>query len=1639
MDTIVTAKIQNLNYDTTVICTITDDSLKRKRRYTVSDGSVEFEAYAQEKTLSVGEQVLVTIPNGDYSMRKVIIDKIDNDIMDYTIYTTPLSQMQIFTDDILTFNEVEYGDVKGELLANDNYASSQVGPLFSIANTDGNLNGYTRLGLSADFQSLLSGANVVKGSYGLKIYIYTDLATAPGQRDKDGQYEFTFSSKEMIGDPYNFSSPYTQEKVLDISHIDNIKRIEVHFYQDGQFTTADGDKIGWQQVNGNIIGLESSRLPNNLLVNNIQMYMGYELDKFENNSLFISCKEPNTYHYSNYSLDTGRGPDKHMVLRWLHKFEGEELEYLNTSTQDSIEVDRQAQGQWQILNMRTLSQLDYHLNWYRYNEDAEEVDSIAGRFWEKIPANGGNQFECSYMPRKEVGKERIKVIGYKIDVTYESAGSLIENPDYLNAWSQIMNDPSIDDEQRKNKLEELKLEYLIKYESFTYFESEEFILTNEVRVVDSATFDVSSQLSIYYEDGSEGNYFIYDNNGRLINQGQGHGFERRMCAVFNGHDITPDMGKLDWIAWYLPVGEEFAKTMLVNTTSYYLKNNGQMFEEKDEYSGVKYICIRRYPESDGTLNTYQSYSINDNWSNAYTNNTVRCEVSIAGKIHTTQNTMRFGKAGTQGSNTTLLLEMKDNYNAITICDLDYEKQIELDYIDWQNAQGIINNSTHASLAKDIETKYMFLKAEDEDIEYIVTGLPYDIKGNKLSPKLGIWEWSWRTEMGKIGTVDELNVELQEAKKALDANDPEYRKKIIRLDNLYTRLKTNTGKPYIEIITDIKNEHQIKLKVNIPELNYLTNKGFYGILQATYEQLNETKLTAYLNIPLRRRGYTHIEGAQEITYSSAGSASYYPDAYRIFMTNDINRMPTEIYDGVTWTVLNDLDLRVKGEDGNYVVDSTGAYVTSNMAMDYMPKLNRINREDRWYEALVAAPFYASGYDRICVQCKNAADEILWMQPLLITSSNYDYSVTNTWNGGITTDEGTGTIMATVLGAGRKNEDNTFSGVLIGDVQDNGDVTGGSHVYVGKISAEDFYDGIYYEKVNGVMNTTPSVYWSADAQYYKIRAATGIYGFQNGAISFSLKDNGVATFGKSGRGQIIIDGNDATLTSSGYLTTGNGMLLDLDDGKLQVRESDNLKFQLDVSSPYLTLSGASISNPMVYIGSDNCYLQSESRSVGGRGAKLDLMNGTFDIKGTGGKVILSGDATQPFFEVKTDMDATLIHMDTDGYYLQSHLFEADSAIKLTKDAFQFEVYQQKSYIEIHTLNPNNFETNKYYTFNDGSYVIATTFDESATYYKQGDGNFFIAFDKVGNNIFYANYDSSSKTFTTGGQIDPYEEDAYGNFKYQIVRIVIGQAIDEVTETDPDTGEETVVSRNYYDETYYYDNVDQAIIDYVYREFDAVAQDATPSGMRLDLLNGRIEGYNLKLIGTKISNNKVENRLVINTEDSTTPVRIGGGFYINWDGSLTCTKVNYISNTGVIPDIPKRVYGAEGEEETIRPIIELDGLTLFSDGSGEYSGKAATAGTADLALEVDKGKFKGWMDDWFGDEDNVANKKYLTIKKAEETYLTIKKAADTYLTTGNAEALYVKKDVYDKAIGELQKQIDELKKLIEEKENNDDTGTV
>jgi hypothetical protein len=66
----------------------------------------------------------------------------------------------------------------------------------------------------------------------------------------------------------------------------------------------------------------------------------------------------------------------------------------------------------------------------------------------------------------------------------------------------------------------------------------------------------------------------------------------------------------------------------------------------------------------------------------------------------------------------------------------------------------------------------------------------------------------------------------------------------------------------------------------------------------------------------------------------------------------------------------------------------------------------------------------------------------------------------------TDEGSGTVMATIVGAGRKNSDNTFSGVLMGEVKDNSDNSPENFVAISYLSEQDFYaDSYYYKDENG----------------------------------------------------------------------------------------------------------------------------------------------------------------------------------------------------------------------------------------------------------------------------------------------------------------------------------------------------------------------------------------------------------------------------------------------------------------------------------------------------------------------------------------------------------------------------------------------
>jgi hypothetical protein len=115
VDIIVSEKLKALSYDITKVCTIIDDTYKDFGKYTVQEETISYDAYSINTTFNKGDSVLITIPNGDYSMQKTIVSKValDNDLTTALAYESPLKAMLSFTNNILPETK------EFSLLAND--------------------------------------------------------------------------------------------------------------------------------------------------------------------------------------------------------------------------------------------------------------------------------------------------------------------------------------------------------------------------------------------------------------------------------------------------------------------------------------------------------------------------------------------------------------------------------------------------------------------------------------------------------------------------------------------------------------------------------------------------------------------------------------------------------------------------------------------------------------------------------------------------------------------------------------------------------------------------------------------------------------------------------------------------------------------------------------------------------------------------------------------------------------------------------------------------------------------------------------------------------------------------------------------------------------------------------------------------------------------------------------------------------------------------------------------------------------------------------------------------------------------------------------------------------------------------------
>lgn len=415
MSIIANSSVDKVKFDSTIECTIIDATDKLIGKYKVKNESyAEFYAYSQITTYNKGDKVYIQIPKGDYNSTKFIVGKKTdkNEDKPYNF----VNPFNTFID--LTGNFFIAKDNNKEvwsILANGNEEEIEITPNGGITFTD-EQQGFTRLGLRADFRAWLETLGVVSGNYGLKLNIYgikddtaDNIKKIENSIKNNGEIPLIASidldTNDMYGNPYNFEGYYSQEIVIDTSAVAKIYNIKIFLYQKGNFKDSNNNLISYAN------DFNMSIPPNNIFVKDIYMGLGISADEIENEYVRLYSLDGSTYVID----DKGQIDSKTIRLKWVHFDEdGNRTQITEHKKNDAFEV-----------------------RWYMYEFGAPSTDEYSGVYWTAIEDNKNN-FYYQLKPRSNKNQEQVKVIILYNGKVYRS------NIITFNNEKQVPNDATID-------------------------------------------------------------------------------------------------------------------------------------------------------------------------------------------------------------------------------------------------------------------------------------------------------------------------------------------------------------------------------------------------------------------------------------------------------------------------------------------------------------------------------------------------------------------------------------------------------------------------------------------------------------------------------------------------------------------------------------------------------------------------------------------------------------------------------------------------------------------------------------------------------------------------------------------------------------------------------------------------------------------------------------------------------------------------------------------------------------------------------------------------------------------------------------------------------------------------------------------
>lgn len=484
VDIIVNKKLEGLQFNRTEQATIIDDSNAEKGQYTVKTETVQYDAFSENTQYRNKQKVLVNIPNNNYDDKKIIIGLANEETEVSTIeIIDPISQMLDITGSLLAPSG------KAQMIAND---ISTTTILIGDYTTDKDfLNGYSRVGISAQFQTLLGDYDIVKGRYGLilKLYSYTD----------DGQTLTTgidFSNDYFYGNSYNMPGYQKQSMVADISKLKDIYKIELYFYQNkkndkGTFINKEGNLIPYKDQNGN-------KLLPNLKVKSPIVCFGYDWIKGDDDKAVL---------YSNSGVMFNDNTlEKEIDLRWIESNNGQLSHVYNSVPENSI------------------------IRWYKKDFASGTPDNYVGYGWKILTDSN------LYLPKNFEWDDNNGQFYSTVETDspsqsneyYTISGKRIY---YTNNYIKLFNDLTVKEKMRYDKAEE-KFKVVIFHEDNVII-SDELIFTNQNEAIDRTTIKYSKGLSYHFDDNTNGRYSFYGPDGQILNQLSAQ-IERTITLQFAG-------------------------------------------------------------------------------------------------------------------------------------------------------------------------------------------------------------------------------------------------------------------------------------------------------------------------------------------------------------------------------------------------------------------------------------------------------------------------------------------------------------------------------------------------------------------------------------------------------------------------------------------------------------------------------------------------------------------------------------------------------------------------------------------------------------------------------------------------------------------------------------------------------------------------------------------------------------------------------------------------------------------------------------------------------------------------------------------------------------------------------------------------